>query len=378
MSVIAIPFKNEDPNVVLANIRTAAGHSRIEEVWAIGHTPDIRRGVDEIIGEGPARIILFPEERLGSLRPGKGDAMNTALQRAEGAGIDRLHFYDADILNFDSDWIDGAEEAADRGFEVVRHTFPRAATDAMITWFVTRPMLAIKYPGTILPRIGQPLGGELLLTREAISDLARNEDVRSRSDWGIDTVLTHAAVASGFSLYEHHVPDGKQHALYGSLVELRDMVLECFDAAASLDPRQPPPVRHQRDADAAVPESLKATTAYDYDSSARIVTATPSPQESDLIKRLQPELSRPVRDLAERGDWSGLDAPTWYDFLTFALPRFQLGDPGWDAFLFRMWTGRVLWYTTKVAIDGYDAAMGYLESTVRGYEQRAGDISSRR
>ena len=68
--------------------------------------------------------------------------MNTALRRAAATGFERVHFYDADIINFDNMWIDGAEEAADKGYDIVRHRFPRASTDAMITWMVTRPSLA--------------------------------------------------------------------------------------------------------------------------------------------------------------------------------------------------------------------------------------------
>ena len=50
--------------------------------------------------------------------------------------------------------------------------FPRAATDAMITWMITRPALARLFPGTLLPRLDQPLGGEVLLTGRAVEALA--------------------------------------------------------------------------------------------------------------------------------------------------------------------------------------------------------------
>ena len=51
------------------------------------------------------------------------------------------------------------------------HTLPRASTDAMITWMVTRPLFAIGHPRSALWRIRQPLGGELALTRPVAEEL---------------------------------------------------------------------------------------------------------------------------------------------------------------------------------------------------------------
>ncbi|NIV34953.1 MAG: hypothetical protein GWN58_37505, partial [Anaerolineae bacterium] len=64
------------------------------------------------------------------------------------------------------------------------------------------------------------------MTSRVIEDLASDPFVVARSDWGIDTVLTHATSTVGVSLFEHYVADGKRHSLYGSLEELRDMVVE--------------------------------------------------------------------------------------------------------------------------------------------------------
>ena len=238
----------------------------------------------------PVEVII--QERLGSYRSGKGDAMNTALALAAGQGRDRVHFYDADITNFDASWIDGAEAAADRGFGVVRHRFPRAATDAMITWMITRPALARLFPGTFLPRLDQPLGGEVLLTRRAIETLAESDLVRSRSDWGIDTVLTYATSVMDLGLYEHHVADGKRHALYGSLDELREMLIECLDAAASLSgrPGPAPGARHGTDPPAPVPEDLKQIVAYDVEGTVRLLEAGWSAEEISLAESLPADL----------------------------------------------------------------------------------------
>jgi len=138
VSLAVFSFKDEDPALVTANLGTAASHPRIDEVWAVASedgavTRQVEAGALEIASSLSTPVLVIPQERIGKLRPGKGDAMNTAIRRAAGEGRERVHFYDADITNFDATWIEGAEEAADRGFGVVRHRFPRAATDAMIT-----------------------------------------------------------------------------------------------------------------------------------------------------------------------------------------------------------------------------------------------------
>ena len=79
----------------------------------------------------------------------------------------------------------------------MRHYFPRASTDAMITWMITRPGLAMCWPTTVLPDIGQPLGGEVLFTREVAESLHVDPNVQAQSDWGIDTRYTIATTAAG-------------------------------------------------------------------------------------------------------------------------------------------------------------------------------------
>lgn len=376
VSLAVFPFKTEDPELVASNLATAAANPAIDEVWAVAaETGDTELAVRALASDissthaKPVEVIL--QERLGNRRSGKGDAMNTALARAAGQGRDRVHFYDADITNFDSSWIDGAEAAADRGYGVVRHRFPRASTDAMITWMVTRPALARLFPGTFLPRLDQPLGGEVLLTRQAVESLATSDMVRSRSDWGIDTVLTYATSVMDLGLYEHHVADGKRHALYGSLEELREMLIECLDSAASLTgrPGPGPGARHGSDIPGPVPEDLKRTVAYDIEGTARLLEAEWGDEERQLAGRLPGEIARLLFDDAGGGF---MDADLWYEAHGFLLDGFTLGHPAWESLAFRLWLTRVLSYTTNQARQGYDTAMAYLASTIERYEKRAG------
>jgi mannosylglycerate synthase len=378
VSLAVFPFKTEEPSLVASNLATAAAHRAIDEVWAVA--PE--EGEAEVAVGAMAREVsraqakpveVIVQQRLGSYRAGKGDAMNTALAIAARQGRDRVHFYDADITNFDASWIDGAEAAADRGFGVVRHRFPRAATDAMITWMITRPALARLFPGTLLPRLDQPLGGEVMLTGRAVEALAGSDLVRNRSDWGIDTVLTYATSVMDLGLYEHHVADGKRHALYGSLDELREMLIECLDAAASLSGKPGPgdDARHGTDPPAPVPEDLKQIVAYDVAGTARLLETRWSEEEASLVERLPADLFGFLLEDPARPQFELMDADRWYVAHGFLMEGFALGDPAWESLAFRLWLTRVLAYTTKQAGMGFDAAMTYLESTILHYETMA-------
>jgi mannosylglycerate synthase len=378
VSLVVFPFKSEDPSLVLANVSTAVGNDSVDEVWAVAAEEGASATV---VGDGardismafskPARVLL--QERIGKLRPGKGDAMNTAMALAAEEGRERVHFYDADITNFDSSWIDGAEAAADRGYGVVRHRFPRAATDAMITWMITRPALARLFPGTFLPWLDQPLGGEVLLSKEAVESLATTPLVRERSDWGIDTVLTYSTSVMGLGLYEHHVKDGKRHALYGSLDELREMLVECLDAAHSLRgmPGPGPSDRRGSDPSADVPEDLKTVVAYDIDGSRALLGGEWPDDEAGLLSSLSADTAnRLLSEGPDRG-FDQMDADLWYQVHGFLLEGFVLGDKVWESLAFRLWLMRVLAYTVNQASLGFDQAMAYLRSTIELYETTA-------
>ncbi len=382
MSLAVFPFKSEEPSLVASNLAIAAAHPAIKEVWAVASEPGDTEVAVQASASAVSRAHAKPveviiQERLGSYRSGKGDAMNTALALAADQGRDRVHFYDADITNFDTSWIDGAEAAADRGFGVVRHRFPRAATDAMITWMITRPALARLFPGTFLPRLDQPLGGEVMLTRRAVETLAESDLVRRRSDWGIDTVLTYATSVMDLGMYEHHVADGKRHALYGSLDELREMLIECLDAAASLSgrPGPEPTAIHGTDPPAPVPDDLKEIVAYDVERTVRLLDRPWNAAEIHIAERLPDDLLDLLLDDPTRPRFELMDADRWYVAHGFLLEGFALGDAAWESLAFRLWLTRVLAYTTNQAREGFDAAMTYLESTIRRYEATAAGSS---
>jgi mannosylglycerate synthase len=380
MSLVVFPFKEEDLSVVGSNLAVAAGHPRVDEVWAVAASPGgTMDAVETLAGElmtgSAVPVRVFAQDRVGRFRHGKGDGMNTAIRRSAEIGFDRVHFYDADITNFDGDWIESAEVIADRGYDIVRHRFPRAATDAMITWMVTRPGLAMIFPGTDLPRLGQPLGGEMLLSGEVVKRLAHDRLVSDRSDWGVDTVITYATATMGLPFYEHLVASGKRHALYGSLDEIRTMLVECLDAVRSLRGLPGPGHGFDSDPPAPAPDDLKQTVAYDLDRTVLLLTEDWSEEEFEVAGGA-PRAAEVLRNV-ERPWFEFMDAKVWGDVLRWLLAGFELGDPAWEGVAFRLWLMRVLAYTTNQATEGYDRAIDYLEETIRQYGAGPGEDDSR-
>jgi mannosylglycerate synthase len=370
LSLVAFPFKAEDPAVAISNLEVAARHPRVDSVLAVGAAADdtyrhLAGAAPSIETRTGTPVEVVVQDRIGRRRPGKGDGMNTALRRFRDSAHGRLHFYDADITNFDTSWIDGAEEAADQGFPVVRHYFPRASTDAMITWMVTRPIFALGHRDSILWEIRQPLGGELLLTREAALALVADPLVAERSDWGVDTVLTYATVALGVPIYEHYIADGKQHALYGSLADIRQMLVECFEAAAAVaklpDPGRP---RHEVAPPGPAGPAVAHKVGFDIESTIHLLIAPWSPEAVSAAAELPADLSRPLLANIVRPTFSFMDGARWRRTLKVLLDRYEAA-PGWEEVLFRLWVARVLSYATREALFGHAAAMEVLDEEVR-------------
>ncbi|CAN5231366.1 hypothetical protein BH18ACT5_BH18ACT5_14870 [soil metagenome] len=216
-SLVVVPFLAEDPHLVALTFNLAAAHPAVAEVIGV-HGSD-ESTVARVRSLAPA-FRTVPQKRIGLLRPGKGDAINTGFDYFLASSHNRLHFFDADIKTFDGTWIEHAEVGLDHGFDTVRHFYPRAATDGMITAMLTRPGMAMLWPHSILSRIKQPLSGEVAFTRHAVELLVSEPGVREQSDWGIDTVITVSSTRLGLSLFENFVAAGKDHKLYDGLDDL--------------------------------------------------------------------------------------------------------------------------------------------------------------
>lgn len=378
LSVVVFPFKEEDHDVVISNVGTAAGNDRVTNVVCVGFEEEstydaINRAIPAIEQSTGTPVSLLLQERIGLLRPGKGDGMNTALRFfLEQSNADRLHFYDSDITSFTAEWIDKAEAAADAGYDVVRHYFPRSSTDAMITWMVTRTGFAVLWPDSELPLIEQPLGGELLFTRRVVEHLVTEAPVQAQSDWGIDTLYTFATVKRGFSVFETYIRQGKIHKLYGSLTDLQTMVIECFAAIQSLRGiPMPATTPHQIEEATEVPMAIKEKVAYDVERTIQLLAAEWTPHQQDLLA----PFPLVVRDglLAARAypRFSFMDDQAWFETYITLLDHFVKDDPDWEALLFKLWIARVLQYTISQALRGYDHAVVHLRNMVDSYRMLA-------
>ncbi|MFZ0493553.1 MAG: hypothetical protein WAM81_10215 [Acidimicrobiia bacterium] len=364
MSLVAIPFTDEPAQTVVANVQMAVAHPRVDQVLCVGSGHNATFSALQRIASPEVAVVL--QRRLGSKRPGKGDAMNTALLHLlHHTDADRVHFYDADITNFDPIWIDRAEAAADTGVDVVRHSFPRASTDAMITWMITRFGFAALWPDTELPKIGQPLGGELLLTRASAETLAADPRVIDRSDWGIDTLYTFATVQAGLSLHETYIPEGKRHHLYGSLHELSTMLNECFGAIQSLA-GEPVPTGTPHHATPPTPAVGEVATAvgYSVDDTIDLLRLGWTERQARLLQVFPSEVQSGMGALRDYPSVGFMDEDTWYDTYLRLLTHYDPDDGDWHELLFRLWVVRVLHYTFTDALRGHTAATAYLEGMI--------------
>lgn len=390
MSLVVFPFKREDPETVLTNVRIAAGHPRVSRVLTVAAEKDetFRAIVDaapELERETGTPLDVVLQERLGTKRPGKGDAMNTALRWfLEETDLDRIHFYDADMLSFTADWITRAEASADVGYPVVRHYFPRASTDAMITFLVTRTGFALLWPKSELPWIEQPLGGELLLRRPVVKRLVADELVQAQSDWGIDTVYTFATVKYGFPTYETYRPEGKVHKLYRALTDLRTMLVECFAAIQELrnnhleeTPREGPVetipggIVHRVEPQLQVPLDIIEKVGFDFEGTLALLVEGWSPRQEQLLDAFSPAIRDGMLVNRKRPCFNFLGEREWLEIYRVLLDRFELGDQDWEEILFKLWTVRVLNYTVTVALRGYGYSRGYRHNTIVRYLQEA-------
>jgi mannosylglycerate synthase len=369
-SLVVIPILNEDLEVVVSNLRAAAAHPSVGLVLAVtGDHEKTNHAIEAAITDIGARARVLPQQRLGTLRPGKGDAINTGFQVFLDDGeFDRIHFYDADIKTFDGDWITKAETALDLGYQAVRHFYPRAATDAMITWMVTRLGFAACWPQSQLPTIEQPLSGELAFSREAAGIVAADSRVKSQSDWGVDTAITFATISHGLSVYESYIARGKDHALYSSLTDIKVMMVECLGALQRLRSTSDlalPHVERMSEPPDFVSPQIAQQIGFDIEATQWLLTERWTPRQEALLTDHFPEhIATRARLWREWPDTSWLDEETWLATLTILLDRFSPDDEDWTDLAFRLWVGRVLHYALRFAVRGHAFADAYLHQMV--------------
>jgi mannosylglycerate synthase len=277
-------------------------------------------------------------------------------------------------VSFSGDWITKAEQSGDLDYDLVRHYFPRSSTDAMITWLVTKIGFSLVWPNTYLPHVEQPLGGELMLTRRAVEVLVKDQRVMQQSDWGIDTLYTFVTAQAGLRVSEVYVPEGKVHALYGGLRDLRTMLVECFSALQSLQREQIHPLAglHRMEPPKAVPTAVREKLGYDIEKTLKLLRDNWTPRQRELLhKHFDSALAKGLENSSEWPCWSFADEEAWVKAYPRFLEHFEKGDDDWEELLFKTWVARVLNHTLKNVVRGYDVALGTLRDLVRDTQHKA-------
>lgn len=376
MSLVVFPFKKEDPEVVVRNVQIAAEHPRVQQVVGVAVEKEetyqaLAKAIPGIQQETNTSIELIIQDRIGDKRPGKGDGMNTALRYfLDQTDFERIHFYDADITSFSERWITKAEDAADFGYGVVRHYFPRARTDAMITWMITRTGFALIWPQSGLSWIEQPLGGELLFTRPVVESLVADPRVQAQSDWGIDTLYTFVTSQNGNATYEVNMSQGKAHALYGTLTDIRTMLVECFSAIQSLrNEEMSVEGLHRAEFPDVVPRSISEKIGFDLEGTLRLLPQNWTPLQEEYLELFPAHIRDGVLENKHRPSFGFMQNEQWFECYHVFLDHFVKGDPDWEELLFKLWTIRVLQYTANIAMSGYNFSQRYLHRMVVSFRK---------
>lgn len=375
---VCFPFKKEDVSVFARNIKEALSHERVKDVLLAGHSENetykgIKAFIDTLSEDERSRIHIFTQKRIGSKRPGKGDGMNTAIEYfVKNTDAEYLHFYDADIKSFNKSWIDRVQKRLDDGYDVARCFYPRAYTDAMVTWNITRTGFAYTWPETILPDIEQPLGGELGMTREVTEKLIVDSLVRDASDWSIDTALTIAFARYHVKLYEVYIKEGKDHKLYGKLSDLETMAVECFNIikenkGLKIDTSG---MIYEKDKVGLVPAEYKTRVAFDVEGSIKEFREDWSQEMMEIVKAYFPEhIGQKVLDAVHGADYTFMDIDMWYEVYDVLMEKFDFKIKAWRRVLFKLWVLRVLNHA-KIAMQDPDRALEVLYKMIKFFRSR--------
>lgn len=385
MSLVCFPFKTGHLPTLLRNVKIAAEHPEVSVVLLATHndrssyTP-VSAAIEEVKASDtpyPVPVETIAQSRLGSLRAGKGDGMNSAMAyflRAHllpelhlDKPLTRLHFYDGDIESFDAEWITKAEAGMSKDYDLVRHYFARSSTDAQVTWQVTKVGFAVLWPDTTLPLVQQPLGGELCFSRRAVEALVNDPRVMRQSDWGIDTLYTFVCVQMGLSVLETYMPQGKMHALYNGLTDLKTMLCECFSAVQSLRGEQLPIAHnvHSIEPAGSVPEYITRKIGYDVQKTLRLLRDNWTPRQEELLGFFGEEVRAGLLAAREWPEYLFMTEEVWAAAYQVCLERFELNDNDWRELLFKMWVCRVLNYTMRHVLCGYSVALQANEEMVQ-------------
>jgi hypothetical protein len=139
--------------------------------------------------------LTYPEvEGVG----GKGAALRTIFQIADGLGVEALVVVDSDLRSIVPEWIELlAGPILKGGFDYVTPQYQRYKYDGTITNTVTYPFTRSLYG----LRIRQPIGGDFGVSGDLVKHyLAQDDWTPDISKFGIDIWMTTKAITGGFAV----------------------------------------------------------------------------------------------------------------------------------------------------------------------------------
>jgi mannosylglycerate synthase len=146
------------------------------------------------------------------------------------------------------------------------------------------------------------------------------------------------------------------------------MVVECFAAIQGLAGEEVSGSSvHRIEPPDIVPREITETIGFDFEGTLALTASGWTPRQVELLDRFP----APVRDgmLANRSHprFAFMDEEAWRLVYLLLLEHFRKGDPDWEELLFKLWTVRVLNYTTTAALRGYGYARRYLRAMIGRY-----------
>jgi len=163
---VILPALNEERTVGRI-VRAVRKSKLVDEVLVVDACSTDRTG--EVALRAGAKVVRQDEK----LPPGKGTTMKVGIENASG---DILVFFDADIKNFKTEFVDKMVLPILNGeADFVKGSFRRKA--GRVTELVAKPLLNVFFPEL---KVNQPLSGQIAGTRKVF------ERIELDSNWGVD------------------------------------------------------------------------------------------------------------------------------------------------------------------------------------------------
>jgi glycosyltransferase involved in cell wall biosynthesis len=206
--------------------RIAVGLPTYNEAEYVGHvTAQIDKGLLRYPDEDPVIVNLDSRSKDGTCKKfmetrtiahkrcmevprGKGSGLVRFFEFCLENEIPRAVTVDADLLNIKDFWIQRLADPLSRGHDFVIPIYARHKYDANITNHFSYPLILAVFG----VELRQPLAGEFGYSRDFYKYLLSLPRYYHKArQYGIDTLITHAAVTGGFRIKEVYL-DKKIHS----------------------------------------------------------------------------------------------------------------------------------------------------------------------